>query len=256
MTNCHNCGAITEGRYCAECGQEQVSGRFELRSVVAVALSEAFSLNRGALATAYRLTVAPAKLVRDYWQRRTKPYVNPVRYFLVAVAALQLVLWQTGAAPEMVREFLAGYAAGGPALDDVLSPAAVLQSFADFFVLFFVAGVLLLALASRWGSPRNVAEELILQLYTWGHLAFLWSLIGLFVEIFGQAPQGKGWFGGGVLALTAAYYVWVDAGAHGPDTEPGVWRDGLRAIGTLAVFAVGYAFLAGTFAGAAIAILS
>ena len=106
MHTCQNCGTLEEGAYCSRCGQKQVTGRFTLRSVLSTALAELADVDRGSLATAYRLTTEPGTLVRDYWSRRTQSFINPVRYFLVAVAGYQVVLWQTGRAQDMVRGFL------------------------------------------------------------------------------------------------------------------------------------------------------
>ena len=256
MHTCQNCGTPEEGAYCSRCGQKQATGRFTLRAVVATALAELADMDRGSLATAYRLTTEPGTLVRDYWSRRTQPFINPVRYFLFAVAAYQVVLWQTGGAQDMVRGFLeADRDAGNESLQAVTSTSEALQFFGDYFVLFFVVGVLVLALISRIASPRNVAEELIFQLYAWGHLALLWAVsmgIGHMVPI--PSPL-RYMFGVAVLAGTVAYYVWVDAAAHCPDTDWSLWRDAVEALGTLFIFVVAYTFLIGLFVGTLIELL-
>ena len=256
MHTCQNCGRPEEGAYCSHCGQKQATGRFTLRAVVATALTELVDLDRGSLTTAYRLTTAPGTLVRDYWSRRTQPFINPVRYFLFAVAIYQIVLWQTGGAQDMVRGFLDADRDVGGNLQAVTSPSEALQFFGDYFVLFFVVGVLMLALFSRIYSPRNVAEELIFQLYAWGHVALLWAVsmgIGHMVPI--PSPL-RDMFGVAVLVGTVAYYVWVDAAAHHPDTDWSMWRDAVEALGTLFIFVFAYVFLSGILIGMLVEALS
>lgn len=243
---CQNCGMPEEGAYCSRCGQKQVTGRFTLRSILTSALAELANLDRGSFATAYRLTTEPGKLIRDYWARRTQPFVNPVRYFLFAVAAYQVALWQTGAAQNMVRGFLKG-GDGDPKA--VTSTSEALQFFGDYFVLFFVVGVLVLALVSRIGSPRNVAEELILQLYTWGHVALLLAVSMGVGHVIPIPASLRYMFGVAVLVGTVAYYVWADAAAHRPDTDRSTWRDAVEALGTLFLFVFAYTALIGFLAG-------
>ena len=160
MHACQNCGLPQEGAFCSRCGQKQISGRFTLWSILSTALAELADLDRGSLATAYRLMTAPGKLVRDYWLRRTQPFINPVRYFLFAVAIYQAVLWQTGGAEDMVRGFLGGDRDAGGNLQAAASPSETLQFFGDYFFLFFVVGVLILALISRIYSPEPWPKSL------------------------------------------------------------------------------------------------
>jgi hypothetical protein len=207
------------------------------------------NLERGAAATVYRLTVAPGALVRDYWSRRTRPFVNPIRYFLFAVAVFQVVLWQTGGARSIVQGFLEGRQNAGETLQSITSQAEALRGFGEYFLVFLVAGVLILALVSRIGSPRNGADELIFHLYTWGHLSLLWSLLTMLGYTVPIPSASEVVFEAGTLVLTVAYYVWADVTAHRPDTNRPVWRAALEAIGTLFLFVVAYAFLAGTVAG-------
>ncbi len=241
---CQNCGAPAEGSYCSECGQRQATGRFTLRSVLASALAEMVNLERGAVATVHLLTVAPGSLIRDYWSRRTRPFMNPIRYFLFAVAVFQVVLWQTGGARSIVR----GWQDSSDDPQSIISQAEALRGFGEYFLLFFVAGVLILALFSRIGSPRNVAEELIFQLYVWGHIALLWAMLSAIGHVAPLAGPAK-LFGWGVIGATVAYYTWAHVKAHRPDSGRSRWREVSEALGTLFLFASAYVLLAGAVAG-------
>ena len=251
-TVCQSCGAYETGRYCSECGQRQRRDRFTFPSIFSTALAELVNLERGALKTIYGLSTRPARVIRDYWNRRTRLYVNPVRYFLFAIAFFQIVLWQTGGASAMVRGFLDASQDGDEGLRDITSQAEALQVFGDYFVAFFAVGVLVLTALSRLGSPRNAAEEFIMHLYAWGHLAFLWGLLTIVGHLlsFGKPLQAA--YGGGVLLLTLSYYVWTHVRSHQPDTERSYWREGLEALALLLLFAVLYTALAGFTTGVVI----
>ena len=245
---CQNCGAPAEGSYCSECGQRQATGRFTLRSVLASALAELFDLERGSLGTIRALSVRPGQVVREYWHRCTRPYVSPVRYFLFAITVFQVVLWQTGAANRMVEGFLDASQDPDGGLRDVTSQAEVLQTLGSYFVVFFAVGVLTLALISRMGSSRNVAEEFIFQLYVWGHVALLWAMLSAIGHVAPLAGPAK-LFGWGALVAAVAYYTWAHVKAHRPDSGRSRWREVSEALGTLVLFAPAYIFLAGAVTG-------
>ena len=249
MHTCQNCGRPEEGAFCSHCGQKQATGRFTLQSILAAALAELVDLDRGSFRTAYGLMTSPGRLVRDYWARRTQPFINPVRYFLFAVAVYQVVLWKTGGAENIVRGFLDADRDTDGNLQAAASPSETLQFFGDYFVLFFVVGVLMLALISCIYSPRTVAEELIFQLYAWGHLALLWAIAAGVGHMIPISSQFKEMYGGAVLVGTVAYYVWADAGAHSPDTDRSIWRDAVEALGTVFLFVFAYTFLSGILVG-------
>jgi hypothetical protein len=225
--------------------------RFRLWSVLASSLAEIVDLERGVSATVYGLSVRPARVVRDYWRRCTRPYVNPVRYFLFAITVLQIALWQTGAAQGMVEGFLAGSqdaADGDPdSLAAITSRAQALEIFGDYFTLFFVAGILILAGVSWIGSARNIAEELIFHLFVWGHIALAWALL----NVAGHAIPALGGssYGAVVLLTSVGYYAWADATAHQPDVDRSLARSLVEALATLLLFAFAYAALSGFVVG-------
>jgi NADH:ubiquinone oxidoreductase subunit 6 (subunit J) len=213
------------------------------------ALAELVDLESGIAATVYGLTTRPGTVVRDYWAQRTRLYVSPVRYFLFAIAVFQVVLWQTGAARSMVRGFLEG--AAGPDAERLATAAQAraLEVFGDYFLVFFVVGVLVLAAVSWLGSSRNAAEELILHLYVWAHLTLLWSLAATAGHVVSLAGPWAAAYEGAVLVVTALYYVWADVAAHRPDRQRRLGRDIAEAVGSLFLSVVTYVMLVAGVAG-------
>lgn len=93
MNTCPNCGTAVPETYCPSCGQKYEEKRFTLGTIFSALLKEVVDLESGFLATVVGLSTAPGRVVRDYWRRRTKPYLNPAKYFLFAATVLQLMLW-------------------------------------------------------------------------------------------------------------------------------------------------------------------
>lgn len=253
---CQNCGAVAERAYCPECGQRQATDRFTLWSVLAKALTDLLDLERGTLGTLRALSVRPSSTIRAYWRRRTRPYVSPVRYFLFAIAAFQVVLWQTGGAGRMVEGFLDASRDVEGGLRDITSQGEVLQVFGSYFIAFFAAGVLMLSLISRVASRRTVAEELIFQLYVWGQIALLLALLGSVGHAAALSTLTGGLYAWAVLGATVAWYTWAHVGAHRPDSGHPWWREALEALGTLFLFVVTYTALAGLASGLVIVAFS
>ena len=94
-----------------------------------------------------------------------------------------------------------------------------------------------------------MAEELIFQLYVWGHLALLWAIATGIGHMIPFPSPLRDMFGVAVLVGTVVYYVWADAGAHSPDTDWSIWRDAVEALGTLFLFVFAYTFLSGILVG-------
>lgn len=97
---CGNCGATTEGAYCAGCGQDT---RLEPPTVVEYLheLIEHFSSFDGKLwRTLGPLFFVPGKLPQDYLSNKRACYVKPLKLYLaaigLAVAAVEVLGWDLG----------------------------------------------------------------------------------------------------------------------------------------------------------------
>ena len=241
---CQNCGAATSDAYCARCGQKQHTERFTLGAVLRTSLAEAVELENGFLATLLGLFRQPGRVVRDYWRRCTKPYMNPVKYFLFALTVLQLVFWQTGALGDAVSGLVSGCDAASDS-GHALSRADVLRAFSDYFVAFFAAGIPLQSALVQWGTPRSYAEHLIFYLFVGGHLALLWSVL---LPIAMAVPVANADYYL-LLPVAIAYYVWAFVAAHGPDTTSSTWTVVAGATLTLFIGLVLYTVVLGVCVG-------
>ena len=84
---CANCGAALGGRYCGQCGQDLHTRRLPVRSLLADAADQIFSVDSRILRSLTLLIVKPGELTREYIAGRHQPYVPALRlYFFITVA--------------------------------------------------------------------------------------------------------------------------------------------------------------------------
>ncbi|WP_321346991.1 DUF3667 domain-containing protein [uncultured Draconibacterium sp.] len=98
---CPVCNSTAIENYCSNCGQKIYSKRFTLKSFFGV-IGNALNLERGIFYTMVWLFRNPGKVIDDYLNGRTKPYLNPLNYILIiagiyAFLALSLNIFETGA---------------------------------------------------------------------------------------------------------------------------------------------------------------
>jgi hypothetical protein len=173
-TQCRNCGTKLHGPYCSACGQSHVHGQLDLRTLVEQAFDGLVNLDTRALRTIGDLTVAPAKVCRDYLDGRRIPYVNPFKYafatFTLAAIVAEALLYLHGAPSDpLTAEYYAFRLRWGLLINFTAMP--LLAAF--LWLLFFTAPRRL-----RW------VEHYVIVLFTFGHVALLQ---GLFLPLLQQA---------------------------------------------------------------------
>jgi hypothetical protein len=87
MKHCRNCGAVLQGEYCHECGQQD---KLVVRFFPILALETLeglFAFESKTYLTLWYLFTRPAWLTREYLAGRRARYLPPVRLFLVFVLA-------------------------------------------------------------------------------------------------------------------------------------------------------------------------
>ena len=247
---CAACGAALAGPYCSRCGQRVRPGRLTLRRVGIDALRQVTSLDRGLWRTLADLARRPAGVAADYWRGATAPYVPPVRFFLVAVTAVQVAVFALGLAPGFAESFAEGLNEGRTAGADVVDA----QTVADRMQRFWVVGLAgLVPFAVLWSrilfrrGGRTLAEHAVAHLYFLGAfvLALGISVVGGHV-IYDHVHETAGDVFSAVTLLGAlGLYVWSVARTFGR----GRWTGVAGALGvlllTLAVYMAVWGFAAG-----------
>lgn len=229
---CTHCGAPLGGGWCARCGQPVRRGRLEVPALLRRGVAEFFDLEAGLLRTLRDLVIDPGAPIRGWWAGHTRPWVHPVRFFLLAFAFAQLVAWRVGALDEI--------AAGFTSASEGIGTSTVVAFLADYFVLLIAGGLLFPILLVRLATRRTVAEITVLAFYTSSALATTTAVLLLVRALVPGFP-------GDFLAagITPVYTGWVVARVF----ETGPVRSVLAGLVLTAATYVGAAFLGGMVSG-------
>jgi hypothetical protein len=200
-SECANCGAPLRDRYCAWCGQRDRPHRITLRGELGGFAKEVFDLDRGLLHTFLGLCRRPARVVRDYLRGRTVAYTHPGKYFLLALAVLQLAAYLTGA----VGDFSSGLTEES----ELLTASQVTSAIDRFFVFLAGPAVILLAWLQRrvfGGAGLHYGEHLVFALYVTAQQALIWTVALIASHLLrGPFPHLPVVI---AFAATGGYYLW------------------------------------------------
>lgn len=90
--HCLNCGALVNGHYCANCGQETTAHTLTLRELARDVIGEFISTNSKFFRTLRQLLLSPGTLTVDYIAGRRERYLMPSRMFIVLSVVFFFVL--------------------------------------------------------------------------------------------------------------------------------------------------------------------
>ena len=167
--------------------------RITMRSIFEGIL-DTFNLERGLIYTSIALTTKPGIAIRTYlYEDRTK-LVKPFRFLVLTIAVATFVTVQyfkySSAGEEFALGFSEGFGkgaggdtAGDAAADMELRAEAFAKQVGDitqnYFNLFLLAGVPVIALATMWVFRRkmNYAEHLVVNSYITGYMTLVYLLM-------------------------------------------------------------------------------
>lgn len=239
---CVNCGAALTGPYCAACGQPVRTGRLRLGELARSAFSYVFSFDTGLLHTWRNLFTRPVDLVRDVWRGRTRPYTNPIRYYLIWITVAQLATLLSG----QFDSFAAGFADNSTG--DV-ERETVAQRAGDFYVIATAALLPFLALMTRWVFRRRgytLAEHFVPHLYGAGQVAFFW-VVGIVLD---QIPGRLGLYSAlAAFASGLGWYLWSMAGVFDDRRVRGLAKTALAGLGALLLYLLAIVIVFGLIDG-------
>ena len=94
-TECRNCGALLEGKYCHRCGQKRIDHHeFALKHFFGHLLHEITHLDSNKIfKTIWALLFRPGLLTEEYVAGRKGRYINPIRIYLTISAIYFLFAW-------------------------------------------------------------------------------------------------------------------------------------------------------------------
>jgi hypothetical protein len=80
-TNCLNCGAEVKGKFCSNCGQENLEVRENIFHLVGHFVSDYFHYDSKFFRSVVPLFIKPGFLTKEYWEGRRVSYIHPLRLF-------------------------------------------------------------------------------------------------------------------------------------------------------------------------------
>jgi hypothetical protein len=82
METCKNCGAELNGKYCSNCGQENLTSRLSVGHLFKDATHGILHWESSILKTFKELILRPGKFIRIYIDGKRKSFVKPFSYFI------------------------------------------------------------------------------------------------------------------------------------------------------------------------------
>ena len=190
---CRNCEAQLHGPFCSSCGESHRYARLELGAIVDEVLDGLLNLDTRFLRTVGELSVAPARVCREYIEGRRVRYIHPFKYavatFTFAFLLMSAVIQLQGIEQSELSTFQMRW---GQLINFLIMPA--------------LAGALWLLFWSR-EQRLNWVEHYVVVLYGFGHVALIQGLLNPFIIRFGLpawVPSAV-WFG---------YMSWLAAGVY------------------------------------------
>ena len=220
---CPNCGQAAMDAYCSQCGEKRRDhADWKLSSIAGEAFEELTNLERSKLWQTFRLLLfKPGQLTRDYWNGRRKPYLGPVKLYLIFFA-LTLVLYSIHRPTAVydVRNFESGSSDAAKLFDDLAKERGVPRAqiaqelnsrWQSYISMSQIVYPLFVALALKLLFRRRrlyFAEHLIFALHL---LAFLFLSSAVFWPVFvlSGVHASVDQYSTTFFLVTAASLVWV-----------------------------------------------
>src|ERR1700741_894608 len=90
-TNCLNCGAVVERRFCPECGQENLEIRENFFHIAFHTIGDFFHFDSKFFRSLIPLFTKPGFLTRQYWEGKRTSYIHPLRLFFFITIVMVII---------------------------------------------------------------------------------------------------------------------------------------------------------------------
>lgn len=91
-TNCLNCGRQVTGKFCAECGQENIEPRQKFRHLATHFIGDYFHFDNKFLRSVWPLVFRPGQLTNEFNAGRRVRYLPPVQFYIFTSIVFFIVL--------------------------------------------------------------------------------------------------------------------------------------------------------------------
>jgi hypothetical protein len=90
-TNCLNCGSEVTGKFCSDCGQENIETRENFFHLAFHTIGDFFHFDSKFFRSMIPLFVKPGFLTQEYWAGRRTNYIHPLRLFFFATIVMVII---------------------------------------------------------------------------------------------------------------------------------------------------------------------
>ncbi|MEO6979266.1 MAG: DUF3667 domain-containing protein [Mucilaginibacter sp.] len=101
--DCLNCGTVLEGKYCHNCGQENLELKESFGHMMNHAISDYFHFDHQFFHTLTPLLFKPGFLTNEYMNGRRAQYLHPVKMYIFISIVYFLLLFKTGQSNDFVK---------------------------------------------------------------------------------------------------------------------------------------------------------
>ena len=204
---CINCGSISSGNFCVECGQKKEVERITLASLFNQYLGRLIGLDTKFLRTLKDLTISPGIVGQSYIQGNRVRYIEPVGYFIIFTTLFLLSFSIFGVE---IEEYMRSNAnsfltAQQQTADQTEFQELMFETMSKNMRLLNFLSVPFFGLVSLWfyrKSNYNFLEHLVNVFYLHGHLS-IFSIISVIILRF-TGYQTIGY----IAFISTLYYAW------------------------------------------------
>lgn len=174
--NCKSCQHSYAGHHCPSCGQKHIDKRITVKDSLKHWVGSFFNYERGMWHTIWLLLKDPRKIITEYFDGITKPYVHPFRFLFLWLTINVFVLISSGVFESTQQDFMTGFSEGttnsgeGAKAAEAVS-AKLQEAIQKYMNLLLVLSIPFLALATSWlfrKAKLNFAEHLVLNSFAYG----------------------------------------------------------------------------------------
>ena len=89
--NCLNCGAEVTGKFCSQCGQENVETKENFFHMVTHVIGDFFHFDSKFFRSLIPLFTKPGFLTKQYWEGKRMHYIHPLRLFFFVTIVMVII---------------------------------------------------------------------------------------------------------------------------------------------------------------------